>query len=98
MGIKKNALKVTDGAIRRIIDEYTMESGVRDLKKLINTLCRTAAVQLVKMREHTRQSLRQISKNILGKSSSTMSGNSLPLNRELSPDLHGPERAEKFYL
>lgn len=48
MGIKKNALKVTNGAIRRIIDEYTMESGVRDLKKLINTLCRTAAVQLVK--------------------------------------------------
>lgn len=48
MEIKKNALKVTDGAIRRIIDEYTMESGVRDLKKLINTLCRTAAVQLVK--------------------------------------------------
>ena len=48
MGIKKNALKVTDGAIRRIIDEYIMEAGVRDLKKLIDTLCRTAAVQLVK--------------------------------------------------
>lgn len=48
MGINKNALKVTDGAIRRIIDEYTMEAGVRDLKKLIDTLCRTAAVQLVK--------------------------------------------------
>ena len=48
MGIKKNALKVTDGAIRRIIDEYTMESGVRDLKKLINTISRTSAVQLVK--------------------------------------------------
>ena len=48
MGIKKNTLKVTDGAIRRIIDEYTMEAGVRDLKKLIDTLCRTAAVQLVK--------------------------------------------------
>ena len=48
MGIKKNALKVTDGAIRRIIDEYTREAGVRDLKKLIDTLCRTAAVQLVK--------------------------------------------------
>ena len=48
MGIKKNALKVTDGAIRRIIDEYTMEAGVRDLKKLIDTLCRTAAVQVVK--------------------------------------------------
>ena len=51
MGIKKNALKVTDGAIRRIIDEYTMEAGVRDLKKLIDTLCRTAASNLLKMRE-----------------------------------------------
>lgn len=48
MGIKKNMLKITDGALREIIDEYTMESGVRDLKKSIETLCRTAAVELVK--------------------------------------------------
>ena len=47
-GIRKNMLKITDGALRQIIDEYTMESGVRDLKKLIDTLCRTAAVRLVK--------------------------------------------------
>lgn len=98
MGIKKNALKVTDGAIRRIIDEYTMESGVRDLKKLINTLCRTAAVQLVKNEGTTLTVTKTNLEKYLGKSSSTMSGNSLPLNRELSPDLHGPERAEKFYL
>ena len=48
MGIKKNMLGITDGALRRIIDEYTMEAGVRDLKKSIETLCRTAAVELVR--------------------------------------------------
>ena len=67
MGIKKNALKVTDGAIRRIIDEYTMESGVRDLKKLINTLCRTAAVQLVKNEGTTLTVTKTNLENILGK-------------------------------
>ena len=48
MGIKKNMLGITDGALCRIIDEYTMEAGVRDLKKSIETLCRTAAVELVR--------------------------------------------------
>lgn len=48
MGIQKSMLKITDGAIRQIIDEYTMESGVRDLKKCIETICRSAAVELVK--------------------------------------------------
>ena len=48
MGISPKMLKLTDGALRRMIDEYTMESGVRDLKKLIDTLCRTAAVRLIK--------------------------------------------------
>ena len=47
-GIKEKQLSVTDGAIRRMIEEYTMESGVRNLKKCIDTLCRTAAVKLVK--------------------------------------------------
>ena len=31
-----------------MIEEYTMESGVRGLKKLLDTLCRFAAVKLVK--------------------------------------------------
>ena len=41
-------LKVTDDAMREIINEYTMESGVRGLKKQMETLCRQAAVKLVK--------------------------------------------------
>ena len=40
MGIDPKTLRLTDGALRKMIDEYTMESGVRDLKKLIDTLCR----------------------------------------------------------
>ena len=48
MGIQKSMLKITDGALRQIIEEYTMESGVRDLKKCIETICRFAAVELVK--------------------------------------------------
>lgn len=47
-GIRSRNLKVSDGAIRRIIGEYTMESGVRGLKRQLETLCRHAAVKLVK--------------------------------------------------
>ena len=48
MESQKSMLKITDGALRQIIEEYTMESGVRDLKKCIETICRSAAVELVK--------------------------------------------------
>lgn len=48
MGIKGQNLKVTDEAMRAVIDDYTMESGVRGLKKQMDTLCRYAAVKLVK--------------------------------------------------
>ncbi len=48
MGLKKQNLKVTDDALKRIISEYTMEAGVRSLKKQMDVLCRHAAVKLVK--------------------------------------------------
>ncbi|MDD3218268.1 MAG: endopeptidase La [Lachnospiraceae bacterium] len=48
MGIKARNLKVTDEAIKTIISDYTMEAGVRGLKKKMDTLCRVAAVKLVK--------------------------------------------------
>jgi ATP-dependent Lon protease len=47
-GIKRKNLNITDAAIKKIIADYTMESGVRGLKKQIDTLMRYAAVQLVK--------------------------------------------------
>lgn len=48
MGIKNQNLKVTDEALQTVIHDYTMESGVRGLKKQLETLCRYAAVKLVK--------------------------------------------------
>lgn len=46
-GLKKSQLKISDGALRRIIADYTRESGVRVLEREIGKLCRKAAMQLV---------------------------------------------------
>ena len=48
MGITAEDLVVEDEAIRRIISDFTMEGGVRGLKKCMDTLCREAAVRLVR--------------------------------------------------
>ncbi|MCI8834868.1 MAG: endopeptidase La [Ruminococcus sp.] len=48
MGIRSQSLKVTDEALKMLIEDYTKESGVRGLKKQLDTLCRYAAVKLVK--------------------------------------------------
>ena len=47
-GIRRKNMTVTDTAIKAIISDYTMESGVRGLKKQIETVMRYGAVQLVK--------------------------------------------------
>ncbi|MCR4846004.1 MAG: endopeptidase La [Eubacterium sp.] len=46
--IKKKNLNITDTALKKIISDYTMEAGVRGLKKRVETLMRYAAVQFVK--------------------------------------------------
>ncbi len=51
MGIKAKNLGITDAAVRKIIEDYTAEAGVRGLKKQIDNLCRYAAVKLVKGEE-----------------------------------------------
>ena len=50
MGIRPKDLKISDDVLRTIIDDYTAESGVRGLKKRLDTLCRVAAVEIVKSR------------------------------------------------
>lgn len=47
MGIRARQLKVSDEAIRTLIADYTMEAGVRGLRKNLDTLCRAVAVKLV---------------------------------------------------
>lgn len=48
VGIKDEDLQVDDDTILHIIEEYTREAGVRGLKKRMDTICRSAAVQLVR--------------------------------------------------
>ena len=46
-GLKKNQLKVSDDAIREIIQCYTRESGVRNLERSIAQLCRKADMAIL---------------------------------------------------
>ena len=47
-GVKASKFKITDAALHSVIADYTMEAGVRGLKKRVATLCRAAAVKLVR--------------------------------------------------
>ena len=48
MGVTEEEIVISDDIIRKIIDNYTMESGVRGLRKRLDTLCRSAAVEVSK--------------------------------------------------
>ena len=45
-GVQKDQLTITDEAIDEIINGYTLEAGVRNLERNIDTVCRKAAVKL----------------------------------------------------
>ncbi|MGM9619605.1 MAG: endopeptidase La [Oscillospiraceae bacterium] len=46
-GLTRAQLRVSDGAIRGVIERYTKESGVRVLERQLARVCRKAAVRLV---------------------------------------------------
>jgi ATP-dependent Lon protease len=52
MGIREEDLEIPDDVLRTIISDYTAEAGVRGLKKRLDTLCRVAAVKIIKSRGH----------------------------------------------
>lgn len=45
-GLTKKQIKISKAAIDRIIDEYTRESGVRNLERQIAAVCRNVAAQI----------------------------------------------------
>lgn len=47
MGLSEGSLEVTDEAINSIISDFTMEAGVRGLKKRLDTISRETAVRLL---------------------------------------------------
>ena len=46
-GLNKRMLKLSDDAIIKIIDSYTAEAGVRNLERVIASLCRKAAKEII---------------------------------------------------
>ena len=46
-GLAKSQLRITEKALRLVIDGYTKEAGVRTLERTLATLCRKAAKQIV---------------------------------------------------
>ena len=48
VGIGEGELELSAETVQAIIDDYTREAGVRGLKKCMDTLCRSAAVHLVR--------------------------------------------------
>ena len=46
MGISEEQMTISDEALETLINDYTMEAGVRGLRKQVDTLCRILAVQI----------------------------------------------------
>ena len=46
-GLNKRMLKISDSAIYKIIDSYTAEAGVRSLERVIASLCRKSAKEII---------------------------------------------------
>jgi len=53
MGIAREQMTVTDAALETLISDYTMEAGVRGLRKHIDALCRSLAVRVATEPEAT---------------------------------------------
>jgi ATP-dependent Lon protease len=53
-GLSDEALEITDGALVQIVRHYTREAGVRNLERMIATLCRKVAREVVVSGEEKR--------------------------------------------
>ncbi|MBR1741975.1 MAG: endopeptidase La [Lachnospiraceae bacterium] len=54
-GLKKSQISISQGAMKKIISDYTREAGVRGLKKQLDKVCRDAAVKILE--EETKRRL-----------------------------------------
>ena len=60
-GVKKSTLKITDGALKRIIHGYAREAGVRTLEKQLRKILRKAVVEIL---EQNKKQIRVGVKNL----------------------------------
>ena len=71
-GLKKGQVAVEQKVLKKIISDYTMEAGVRGLRKELDKICRHAAVKLLEQRAAGEETERYVVKeealfDILGK-------------------------------
>ena len=52
-GLNKRMMKLSDDAIYKIIDSYTAEAGVRGLERIIASLCRKSAKEIIENKAKT---------------------------------------------
>ncbi len=65
-GLTEDNLIISEGAIRRIVREYTREAGVRNLERNISKICRKLAREVVKERDLFRRITRKNLQRYLG--------------------------------
>ena len=95
MGIRPKDLKISDDVLRTIIDDYTAESGVRGLKKRLDTLCRVAAVEIVKSRTEAADANGEVSSNDAAGPGVVVAVEDLRRYLDMTPISHDHVLAEK---
>ena len=50
-GVDKDAIKISDNALKEIVNGYTRESGVRTLDRQINKVIRKCITELIKSKK-----------------------------------------------
>ena len=65
-GLENDGIKITDGAVKGIIREYTYEAGVRNLEREIGRICRKLTRRLAEKKSVTKMVTRQSLTRYLG--------------------------------
>lgn len=80
-GLEPGRIRIDEQTMRALIADYTMEAGVRGLKKLLDTLCRSAAVRLVEGNAETMTVTKEDLRELLDRR---------PIHHALAPEAQRP--------
>jgi ATP-dependent Lon protease len=58
--LKKSEISISDAALKEIIDKYTKEAGVRNLRRVISKIMRKAALLILEGKEKVRVSIKNL--------------------------------------
>lgn len=63
-GLKESQITISDNAMRGIIASYTREAGVRSLERKLGTVCRKAALEILKSKDRKGKCIRVDAKRL----------------------------------